>query len=202
MDSTWKDLLGERRGQLRLGFTLLGLAVTLVAYARFLARVEMRQGVAFIDPVHAILGPVDLTWPIFIMLYGALLLALVSVARHPEALIVGVQAYTIQVAVRMLMMWSLPLDPAPTMIMMADPIVSSVTSGGPPLTRDLFYSGHVAILVVMSMVVPQRWARVAFALLAVAMGVCVILQHVHYTVDVLVAPFVAMACVRFVRRSA
>lgn len=202
MEQTWKDVLGDRRGVLRLLFTIIGLVVTLVAYARFLARVELRQGVAFIDPVHAIMGPVDLTWPIFIMLYGALLITVTMLMRHPGALVMGLQAYTFQVATRMLMMWAMPLDPPPTMIALTDPIVSSVTSGGPPLTRDLFYSGHVAILVVASMVMPQRWARIALVVLAVAMGVCVILQHVHYTVDVLVAPFVAMACVRFVKRSA
>lgn len=202
MEQTWKDILADRRGVLRVVFTLIGLVVTLVAYARFLTRVEMRQGVAFIDPVHAIMGPVDLTWPIFIMLYGALLVALAMLLRHPDALIVGVQAYTIQVAMRMLMMWAMPLDPPPTMIALTDPIVSSVTSGGPPLTRDLFYSGHVAILVVGSMVMPQRWARIALTVVAITMGVCLIVQHVHYTVDVLVAPFVAMVCVRFVKRSA
>ena len=103
---------------------------------------------------------------------------------------------------RMTMMWALPLDPPITMIPLIDPVVSAVTSGGAPLTRDLFYSGHVGTLVVLSMVVPQRWARRALAILTTLVGIAVILQHVHYTVDVLVAPFVATMAARITRTSA
>lgn len=200
--TTWKNVRSDRQLLLRFGVAAIGLAVALLAYTQFLTRIEQRQGVAFLDPLHVLFAPVDLTWVTFSMVYGAVLGAGIVLLREPLALLWAMQAYTMHALLRMTMMWALPLDPPITMIPLIDPVVSAVTSGGAPLTRDLFYSGHVGTLVVLSMVVPQRWARRTLALLTALVGIAVILQHVHYTVDVLVAPFVATMAARITRTSA
>ena len=200
--TTWKNVRSDRQLLVRFGVATIGLAVALVAYTQFLTRIEQRQGVAFLDPLHVLFAPVDLTWVTFSMVYGAVLGAGIVLLREPLALLWAMQAYTMHALLRMTMMWALPLDPPITMIPLIDPVVSAVTSGGAPLTRDLFYSGHVGTLVVLSMVVPQRWARRALAILTTLVGIAVILQHVHYTVDVLVAPFVATIAARITRTSA
>lgn len=200
--TTWKNVRSDRQLLVRFAVATIGLAVALVAYTQFLTRIEQRQGVAFLDPLHVLFAPVDLTWVTFSMVYGAVLGAGIVLLREPLALLWAMQAYTMHALLRMMMMWALPLDPPVTMIPLIDPVVSAVTSGGAPLTRDLFYSGHVGTLVVLSMVVPQRWARRALAILTTLVGIAVILQHVHYTVDVLVAPFVATIAARITRTSA
>lgn len=200
--TTWKNVRSDRQLLVRFAVATIGLAVALVAYTQFLTRIEQRQGVAFLDPLHVLFAPVDLTWVTFSMVYGAVLGAGIVLLREPLALLWAMQAYTMHALLRMTMMWALPLDPPITMIPLVDPVVSAVTSGGAPLTRDLFYSGHVGTLVVLSMVVPQRWARRALAILTTLVGIAVILQHVHYTVDVLVAPFVATIAARITRTSA
>lgn len=200
--TTWKNVRSDRQLLVRFAVATIGLAVALVAYTQFLTRIEQRQGVAFLDPLHVLFAPVDLTWVTFSMVYGAVLGAGIVLLREPLALLWAMQAYTMHALLRMTMMWALPLDPPITMIPLIDPVVSAVTSGGAPLTRDLFYSGHVGTLVVLSMVVPQRWARRALAILTTLVGIAVILQHVHYTVDVLVAPFVATIAARITRTSA
>lgn len=200
--TTWKNVRSDRQLLVRFAVATIGLAVALVAYTQFLTRIEQRQGVAFLDPLHVLFAPVDLTWVTFLMVYGAVLGAGIVLLREPLALLWAMQAYTMHALLRMTMMWALPLDPPITMIPLIDPVVSAVTSGGAPLTRDLFYSGHVGTLVVLSMVVPQRWARRALAILTTLVGIAVILQHVHYTVDVLVAPFVATIAARITRTSA
>lgn len=200
--TTWKNVRSDRQLLLRFGVAAIGLAVALLAYTQFLTRIEQRQGVAFLDPLHVLFAPVDLTWVTFSMVYGAVLGAGIVLLREPLALLWAMQAYTMHALLRMTMMWALPLDPPITMIPLIDPVVSAVTSGGAPLTRDLFYSGHVGTLVVLSMVAPQRWARRTMATLTALVGIAVILQHVHYTVDVLVAPFVATIAARITRTSA
>lgn len=199
---TWKNVRSDRQLLLRFAVAVTGLAVALVAYTHFLTRIEQRQGVAFLDPLHVLFTPVDLTWVTFSMVYGAVLGASVLVMREPLALLWAMQAYTMHTLLRMMMMWALPLDPPITMIPLIDPVVSAVTSGGAPLTRDLFYSGHVGTLVVLSVVVPEQWARRTLLVLAALVGVAVLLQHVHYTVDVLVAPIVAATAARLTRTSA
>ncbi len=55
-----------------------------------------------------------------------------------------------------------------------------------------FFSGHTALPVLMALVFWDRYrARVAFLALAVVFGTAVLLAHIHYSIDVLAAPFMA-----------
>ncbi len=176
--------------------TLASLCVTLVSFTRFLVEVEDRRGVLFADPIHALLGPFNLTWPIFVVLYGALLIAVVTMGRMPMVLFKALRAYTLLVALRLICMWLLPLDPPGGMIVLHDPFVELFTTGSAhPLTRDLFFSGHTSILCMVAFVIPQRNLKLLFSALALFVGVAVVLQHVHYTIDVVVAPLAAWAAV-------
>jgi len=137
-----------------------------------------------------------MTWPIFILLYGALVMAIVTMCRTPVILFKAVRAYTMLIGIRIICMWLLPLDPPATMIALQDPLVQLLTTGNTaPLTRDLFFSGHTSILCLVGFVLPQRTLKIIFFLLAALVGVAVILQHVHYSVDVVIAPLAAWAAV-------
>ncbi len=73
---------------------------------------------------------------------------------------------------------------------------AGVTFGG-----DLFFSGHVALPFVLAMTfwnVP--WARYFFFLCSFVLGVQSLLGHLHYTIDVLAAPFIAYGIYRAVAR--
>lgn len=191
---TWRDFVGDRKGMILVAVTFATLFITLFSYTRFLNHVEQREGLVFLDPIHAVLGPIDLTWPIFIMLYGALIVAIVAMARTPVILFRAIRAYTMLIGIRIICMWLLPLDPPSTMIALGDPLVQMFTSGtSAPPTRDLFFSGHTSILCVIGFVLPQRNWKIVFFSLATLVGIAVILQHVHYSIDVMVAPLAAWA---------
>lgn len=189
---TWADLLKDTKATVVAVITVVAFLASLYSYTSFLAWVELREGVSFTDPVHAVVGPVDLTWPIFIVLYTALVVAIVSMLRFPEVLFGTLRAYTILVAFRIICMAMLPLDPPQTMIPLIDPVVQMATGNGNlPLTRDLFFSGHTSILLLVAISAPTRPGKIFFYSLAIFIGIAVILQHVHYTVDVVVAPMAA-----------
>ncbi len=191
---TWRDFVGDRKGMILVAVTFATLFITLFSYTRFLNHVEQREGLVFLDPIHTVLGPIDLTWPIFIMLYGALIVAIVAMARTPVILFRAIRAYTMLIGIRIICMWLLPLDPPSTMIALGDPLVQMFTSGtSVPPTRDLFFSGHTSILCVIGFVLPQRNWKIVFFSLATLVGIAVILQHVHYSIDVVVAPLAAWA---------
>lgn len=58
-------------------------------------------------------------------------------------------------------------------------------------TQDLFPSGHTAIPVLMAFLSTSTFARRIFVGLTVVLGSSVLLMHVHYSIDVFAAPFVA-----------
>ena len=172
--------------------TVVILVASILSYAQFLTGIEQRQGFTFIDPVHQLLGPIDCTWPIFLMIYGALIVALVVLGQQPRMLFRALRAYTILIALRMLAMWMMPLDPPATMIALTDPIVELVSTGGAStLTRDLFFSGHTATLVLIGAMVPNKVFRRSYYAVALVVATMLMAQHVHYTVDVIVAPMAA-----------
>lgn len=67
------------------------------------------------------------------------------------------------------------------------PVNSEMTFGG-----DLFFSGHVANMVMLGLVFWHiKVLRYFFLLMSFVFGVSAVLGHYHYTIDVIAAPFFA-----------
>ena len=65
-------------------------------------------------------------------------------------------------------------------------------------TRDLFPSGHTGSLFILAFLLKKNlWVRGLVFVLATVMGLAVVLMHVHYTIDVLGAVFIAYAVYAF-----
>lgn len=180
--------------------TLFALVLALAVFARFLTWVEGRAGVVLADPVLALLPPVDVTWLTLAFIYCAIVLALVYLLRHPDRLLIALQSYVLLLVSRMAAMYLLPLDPPATMIPLHDPLVELFGSGGVTLSRDLFFSGHTSTLFLLALTAAATWLRAVFLVCTLCVAVCVLVQHVHYSVDVLAAPFFTWACFSVVIR--
>lgn len=73
---------------------------------------------------------------------------------------------------------------------------SSTTFGG-----DLFFSGHVAIPLLFAFILwRETILRYLFIGLAILLGASALLAHVHYTVDVFAAPFIAYGVFKIATR--
>jgi hypothetical protein len=120
-----------------------------------------------------------------------------TLSRRPKALLVALQSYALVVAARMVAMYFMPLDPPPGLIRLKDPFVQ-LFDMRVVLTKDLFFSGHIATLFLLFLTAEHRVLRLGFFLATVVVGVGLVWQHVHYTIDVLTAPFVTYGCYRFV----
>jgi hypothetical protein len=191
--------LRERwRGRiLELLLTLLGVAIIVSLFLRFTGWVERRSGVILEDPILQAFAPVDLSWPIFGIIYGGLVVAIVILVQRPDDLLVMLRAYGLLVLVRMGAMWVTPLDPPESMILLVDPI-AGVGPGG-VLTRDLFFSGHTATMILLALGMRRRIERILFFIAALLLAAFLLMQHVHYTVDILASPFFAWGCFRVSR---
>lgn len=180
-----------------MAITTVIVCIAVIAIAsRYLQVVEQRQGVVLPDPIHQMVGPYNLTWPTFIVLYGSLITAFIWLRKHPNLMLRGLRAYSILLSLRLLGMYLLALNAPPSMIPLNDPIVQAVASdSGATLTKDLFFSGHTSVMFMAALVMPSLWKRRVFLVLGTLVGVAVVLQHVHYTVDVMVAPMAAITAV-------
>lgn len=189
----WKDFLSDKKNKTEFIVSLIFLAVVLAVLAWFINYVELRQGVAFNDPLLELFNPIDLTWFTFGLIYFALILAIVSLINNPVKLLFALQLYSLMVFVRIIAMFLLPLDPPEKMILLKDPFVELFGSGK-TLTKDLFFSGHTATLFILYLVSESKKNRLFFLISTILVAVFVLLQHVHYTIDVFSAVFFTYAC--------
>ena len=193
----WKEFLIRKRNKIELIVTLVILGIILTTLANFLNFVEARPGVVLPDPILNLFNPIDLTWLIFILIYFSLLVAIATLFKNPKQLLFAVQLYTLMVAVRIIGMYLLPLDPPATMIILNDPFVE-LFGTGQTLTKDLFFSGHTATLFILFLVAEKKTFKSLFLISTIAVAIAVLLQHVHYTIDVFAAVFFTYACYKIV----
>jgi len=186
----WKAAWGGWRYRVELVFTLAVLVWVISLFTRFLAWVELRPGVVLDDPILRRFDPVDVTVLTFVLIYGALLVALYALLPHPRRMARAMQAYVVMITLRAAAMYMLPLEPPARMITLLDPIVGFFGQVDAP-TKDLFFSGHTSTMFLLALVVPNPRFRAVALLATVGVAACVLAQHVHYSVDVLVAPFMA-----------
>jgi hypothetical protein len=195
--SVWKQAWSLRWFRTHVYFTGPALVLVLFSLTHFLEFVEQRPGVTLTDPLLSLFTPLDTTWVTFAVIYVGLLGGVFYLIRHPQFLLLAIQGYVAMVVLRIVAMFLLPLDPPQTMIPLKDPFVEFFGTGK-VLTKDLFFSGHTSTLFLLSLTAPSRQGRIAFLLCTVCVAVCVLIQHVHYSIDVFAAPVFAFAAYKLV----
>lgn len=189
-------------GESRFVIQLVGMTAALVAalsgFARFLGFNEARQGAALTDPLLALLPSHDVTWLTFGLIYLCLFAAIYFLVGHPRELLVAISSYAILAIVRMTMMYVTPLEAPHGFIPLVDPVIEFFGTGS-TVNKDLFFSGHTSTLFLLFLTASVRWLRAFFLACTIVVATCVLIQHVHYTIDVLVAPFAAYGAYRLAR---
>lgn len=188
----WKDYLRQPRSRREILIAAVLLALVMWSFGHFVDFVEDRPGVRLNDPLLAQIPAIDLTWITFALVYGALAIGVFALLRNPVRLVFAMQLYALMVFSRILAMYLLPLDPPQHMILLRDPVVEWL-GGGRTLTRDLFFSGHTATLFVLYLTADRRIIRGVFLLLTGVVGLALLAQHVHYSIDVVAALFFTYA---------
>jgi hypothetical protein len=164
------------------------LVVVLLSLARFLDYNEELSGFAFNDPLLILFSPIDVTWFTFGLIYISLLVALVSLSFYPEDFLIALQSYSLIFFFRFCTIFFLPLDAPSTTISLTDPFVEFF-GGGETLHRDLFFSGHVATMFIFYLTSRNMILKKIFLVNTFLIAAAVLIQHVHYTVDIIAAPF-------------
>ncbi len=191
----WKEFSGNKKFRVEFFISVVLLISVVTALANFLNFVEARNGFSFNDPILKLYEPLDLTWIIFGLIYISLFAAVISLYKKPDKLVLAFQAYTIMTLFRIIAMYLLPFNPPAKMIPLTDPVVE-IFGTGQLLTKDLFFSGHTATIFLLFLLSELKSLKVIFLTSSILVGICVLLQHVHYSIDVFAAPFFAYGSYR------
>ena len=107
-----------------------GLLIVVRVFGTFANAIELRPGIVMADPVLALLTPRDMTGVIFAAIYASVVVAIVSLAQQPRALVGALRAY----AIVFLLLPFLYL------------VANNSSSGGAPQRESLRGQRHVTFL--------------------------------------------------------
>lgn len=184
----WGKIFSDRTLRFQFLGSFILLLFLLFSLTQFLDYVENRAGIVLYDPLLELFNPVDLTWFTFFVLYSSIITVIIRVRLKPDLILLGVQTYFLMVIFRIICMYLVPLDPPSQMILLKDPLVEIIGGTGKTLTRDLFFSGHTATMFILYLIAKEeRYMGQILLLGTIIVGLLVLIQHVHYTIDVLAA---------------
>ena len=193
----WSKYLAQTGFRTQLMVSIVVLVLALLSISQFLIYAESRDGSVILDPILSLFHPKDFTWTIFTLLYGSLISTLVYFFMfYPNLVLIGLQTYSLMVFLRIFAMYLIPLEAPATTIVLLDPFVQFWTNASAPFTKDLFFSGHTATYFILYFLMPVSPFKKALLMGAFVMGALLVMQHVHYTIDILAAPFFSYAAYR------
>ena len=174
------------------------LTVVLISFSQFLHFIEQREGVVLSDPVLRAFNPIYLTWLTFALIYLSLIIFVVTSFNKPDKLLIAFQAYGLMVIFRSIAMYLTPFEVPESILLLNDPFIQ-LFGKGEILTKDLFFSGHTGTLFLLFLLAENKTLKSIFLISTIMVGTAVLLQHVHYSIDVFVAPFVAYGAYRIIK---
>jgi len=193
VNQNWRDALKEdsfRR------YFLLNFLISLALYFATIHWVRLnssRPGMVLDDPLYYFLSPRDFSPLIFFLTYSPVVIFLVYIAQYPLLLHRAFNSFVAVFMIRAICIHFIPLSPAPGIIVLNDPVTGALADESHVL-NDLFFSGHVGDLMTLFFICGSIYLRRYILLCAVLVGFLLVWQRVHYSVDIIAAPFFSYLC--------
>lgn len=197
---SWKQAINSTPNRMKLIIGSLLLFTILVMMPQFFNKIEKRNGVVLHDWVLAQIPPHNVSVAIFIIIWGMGLIILYRALYKPQIYILYVWALIVVSLVRMATISFVALNPPIGLIPLTDPL-TGIFYGESMITKDLFFSGHIATLTLIYLCLDKRQDKI-IGLCAIIVVACLLaVQHIHYTIDILASPIVTYTCYRLAKYS-
>jgi hypothetical protein len=192
---TWNSRY--RRYQMIMGLVIMLAIIFTLPF--FYARIQKRQGVVLNDWLLARIPPHDVSVAIFALIWGMVVLIVIRAIYNPSIYITYCWTLIFVCLVRFVTLSVVALDPPQGLVPLLDPLGSVFYGHNAAVTKDLFFSGHTTTMVLIYLCLDKRTDKIIAFIAAFAVACLLLVQHIHYTIDVLAAPVVVYPCYRFTR---
>ena len=166
--------------------------ITLKIVSLYLCFNETRTNGYFLnDYVLNQIGPKDISTLLFTITWICILGSLPIVLRTPD------KAYRVFLSIisigfiRCVVMYFVPLEVPNGIIPLRDPLLEGSFYDSKVLVKDLFFSGHTSNMALLTFLMDIKWLKKILAICTLIVAYLLLVQHVHYTIDVIAAPFFA-----------
>jgi membrane-associated phospholipid phosphatase len=185
---SWSEAWQERRFRNKTIIALLLVALILLVLPTFFALIEKREGMVLQDYVLDAIPAIDVSFPTFVIIWSVVLLVFYRIYQNPRLFLLIAYGFILMCLARILTISLLPLNPPAGIIVLKDPIANIAYGGkGIFITKDLFYSGHTGNMFLFFLCLEAKWDKIIALAAAVLIGILVLIQHIHYSIDVFAA---------------
>lgn len=188
---SWKGLWRSPRTKWGIIFCIISILIIVFYLPSYYGDViQPKPGLYLNDVVLNLFTPHNWSVLIFTLIYISIAQTIFSIVRYPSLVLLGLATYFAVSLIRMWTMYMVTLETPVDMILLIDPISSIFYPTG-TFAKDMFFSGHLSTMTVLVLVEPKKWAKWVKACFTLVIGILLAWQHVHYTIDLVVAPLVS-----------
>jgi hypothetical protein len=189
----WKQAWQNSRFKKQIIIGSITLIIVLIFFSEFLTKIEQREGLIINDIFLNNIPSIDLSIPVFTIIWSSAALLIWQASKNPAIFITYLWAFIFLMISRMITIYLVPLNPPKNLVPLLDPLINKTFYEGTFITKDLFYSGHTATILLMSFCLKEKIHKKITLLAAICIAIMVLLQHIHYTIDVIAVPFFTYA---------
>lgn len=187
----WRESLSSANFRNQAVLTSLFFVFCEQVSVSFIKAFELRQGLLIHDFILHFFVPRNLSVFIFGLTYPVIAITIILTIPYPDRFIKGFQAFSLLLLARVCAIYAVPLEPPLGMVLLRDPVGDFFLKDQFIITKDLFFSGHTSTLFLMLFIARQMWWKYFVFLACISVPLMLMMQHVHYSIDVFVAPFAA-----------
>ncbi len=198
LKENWKEALNSplKRSVLISGSILIAAIICVLPV--FFNKIEKRHGIVLHDWVLAALPGHNFSIAIFSIIWLMGLLMMYRAIQKPSLFMIYIWAFIFITIARIITITLIPLDPPIGLIQLTDP-VNEIFYGHEIIVKDLFFSGHTASLMLILLCLEKKTDKLLAFFALIILMTLLLIQHIHYTIDVLAAPLVVYPIFLFTR---
>jgi len=188
----WHDSMHDKGFRERLVVAIIGIVIMSFCTHFFFDFNETHKGgLVMNDWVLKELPAENVSMPITVFMLSVLVLFIIRAVPNPPMLVTALIAYSILLIFRIITIAVTHFQAPPELITLHDP-VSDLVYGSKSITRDLFFSGHIATISLVYLCLAKKTDKHYLLFVAFSVAMLLLLQHIHYTIDIICAPFFAL----------
>jgi hypothetical protein len=164
--------------------------------------IQLREGIQWNDPLLNLFPALNVSIPIFGIIYLSVIYLLYRLLHDPKRFVWFAWAFNIETLFRFLTIYLVALNPPAGLVDLRDPLAEMFIYGeNMPITKDLFFSGHTATMVFVCFFLPTTTERRIALGLSLVLVSLLLIQHVHYSLDIVAAPLFTLAAIWMVKKA-
>ncbi|MBK8956090.1 MAG: hypothetical protein IPM34_11110 [Saprospiraceae bacterium] len=166
--------------------TLIAAMLFIFNIGNYLEFIESREGCRLDDAILNMISPRDMSDYIFFVIYAGAVLVILYCLQSPWAVLFTAHLFLCMNLIRATCLYFTPLEPPHEIISLHDPLLITYVYLEHPKLKDLFFSGHTATLTLYCLVFrKQLKIQRILIFFTVLMAGLLLVQHCHYTIDVI-----------------